>query len=55
MKGRSFGNISYAAQESARADDLRRRATGAVAADVRASCPSIEHRDTGARKRVNGA
>ena len=53
--GRSFGNISYAAEESARSDDLRRSASLAVTVEAPASCISVERRDTGARKRASSA
>jgi hypothetical protein len=52
MEGRSFGNISYAADEPERSDDLRRRTTGSMTVDVPAPRDSTERRDTGARKRV---
>ena len=55
IKGRSFGNISYAAEEAAPVDDLRRRTTSAMTAEVGAPRLSHEQRDTGARKRVRGA
>lgn len=52
-EGRHFGNISYAADEQAPAEDLRRRASLGVQVD-----PTSEHwterpsRSTGARRRV---
>jgi hypothetical protein len=52
MEGRSFGNVSYAAEVPERTDDMRRRTTGSATVDAPAPRTSTEQRDTGARKRV---
>lgn len=55
MEGRSFGNISYAAEDAERSDDLRRRTTGSITVDVSTPRISTDGRNTGARKRVSGS
>lgn len=53
-EGRTFGNISYAAEEPERSDDLRRRTTGSGMEIISAPRISTGQRDTGARKRASG-
>ncbi len=55
MEGRTFGKVSYATDESERSNDLRRRTTGTLTVEEPAPRVSMEHRDTGARKRISGA
>jgi hypothetical protein len=53
-QGRMFGDISYAAEEEQRAEDLRARSsTGSFAAIVTEPWSQRPSRSTGARRRFN--
>jgi hypothetical protein len=52
-QGRHYGNISYAAEEQAHAEDLRRRASLGIQVDqVQVHWTERPSRSTGARRRV---